>query len=220
MKTWVKSTILFAALTGGNIQLIPETEEDVTASQVEGYVFKPALVPASDENVQQLQVPEGFTVNRFAEDLGKPRMLTASSAGHVYASDREAGIVMLLQVTDGDGVADVNETVANIKQAHGLTIHEGKMYIVAVKEVYTADMNADGTLGEPQLLIDDLPAGGQHPNRTIAFGPDGLMYITVGSTCNSCEEPNPENATIVQANPDGSNRCIFAEGLRNTIGFG
>jgi glucose/arabinose dehydrogenase len=33
-------------------------------------------------------------------------------------------------------------------------------------------------------------------------------------------EPNPLNATIVQANPDGSNLKIYSSGLRNTIGFG
>jgi glucose/arabinose dehydrogenase len=229
MKNWINTILFIAVITGLVIgcendnlwdPMIPETEEDPTASQVEGYIFKPALAPATDENVQQLNVPDGFTVHKFAEELGKPRILAVSIAGHVYASDREAGIVMLLQDTDGDGVADRNETVANIMQAHGLTIHENKMYIAAVKEVYAADMNTDGTLGSPQLLIDDLPDGGQHPNRTIAFGPDGMMYISVGSTCNSCPESNPENATLLQVNPDNLTRKVYASGLRNTIGFG
>ena len=70
------------------------------------------------------------------------------------------------------------------------------------------------------MLINNLPDGGQHPNRTIAFGPDGMLYITVGSTCNACDEPNDEHATILRSQPDGSNRTIYAEGLRNTIGFG
>ena len=70
------------------------------------------------------------------------------------------------------------------------------------------------------MIISNLPDGGQHPNRTLHFGPDGKLYISVGSTCNSCDEPNEENATILQCNADGSNRHIFAKGLRNTIGFG
>jgi glucose/arabinose dehydrogenase len=200
--------------------IIPETDEETTQTQISGFVFKPALVPASDERIQQLEVPEGFRVQKFAENLGKPRILAAGSDGHIYVSDREAGVVTLLEDTDGDGTADRIETVANIKQAHGLTIHENKLYIVAVREVYSADVNSDGTLGEPVLLTDALPDGGQHPNRTIAFGPDGMMYVTVGSTCNACPETNPLNATIVRADADGSDLMIFAKGLRNTIGFG
>ena len=200
--------------------IIPETDEETTQSQINGYVFKPALVPASDEQVQQLSVPEGFNVQKFAENLGNPRILVASSGGHIYASDREAGEVTLLEDTDGDGTADRIETVANIQQAHGLAILENTLYIVTVREIYSADINPDGTLGDPVLLTDALPDGGQHPNRTIDFGSDGMMYVTIGSTCNACTEPNPLHATIVRANADGSDIEIFATGLRNTIGFG
>ena len=70
------------------------------------------------------------------------------------------------------------------------------------------------------MIINNLPDGGQHPNRTLAFGTDGKMYISVGSTCNSCPEPNPMNATMVQANVDGTGMVVYAKGLRNTIGFG
>ena len=46
-----------------------------------------------------------------------------------------------------------------------------------------------------------------------------MLYISVGSTCNACNESNQENATILRASPDGQSRSIFAKGLRNTIGF-
>jgi glucose/arabinose dehydrogenase len=200
--------------------IIPETEDTTTSTQINGYIFRPALVPAIDANVAQLKVPSGFTVKKFAENLGKPRILAVGRNGHVYASDRDAGIVMLLQDTNNDGVADSKTTVATIKQAHGLAVLNSKMYIAAVREVYVADILADGKLSAPTLLINDLPDGGQHPNRTLGFGPDGKMYISVGSTCNSCPEPNPLNATMLQANLDGSEKKIFARGLRNTIGFG
>jgi len=199
--------------------IIPETNKETTESQIEGYVFRPALVAANDENVSQLKVPAGFKVTKFAEGLGKPRILLINN-NHVYTSDRDAGIVMMLTDANGDGVVDDKKTVATLKQIHGLAVYNGKMYMVAVKEVYSADINPDGTLGQPTMLIKDLPDGGQHPNRTIAFGKDNKMYLTVGSTCNSCPEPNKENATILQANPDGTDRKVFAKGLRNTIGFG
>lgn len=78
----------------------------------------------------------------------------------------------------------------------------------------------DGKVGELKKLIGDLPEGGPHPNRTLGLGPEGMHDITVGSTCNNCIEPNPEAATILRANPDGSDRKVFAKGLRNTLGFG
>lgn len=224
-KLFIGTGVLLAIAIGCNKddifnELIPETNEQPTTSQVQGYVFKPALAEPTAENVAQLKVPSGFAVNKFAEGLGKPRILAVGSMGQVYATDREAGTVTMLMDTNGDGIAESSSIVANIKQVHGITLYNNMAYMVAVREVYRAAMNPDGTLGQPQLLINDLPDAGQHPNRTIAFGPDGFMYITVGSTCNSCPEPNPENATILRANADGTNRKIFAKGLRNTIGFG
>jgi len=199
---------------------IPETTDQPTSAQVTGNVFEPALVDATDARIAQLKAPDSFTVTKFADNLGKPRMLTVGASGAVYVTSRDAGTVTLLRDTNNDGVADQKQTVANIKSVHGLTINANKMYLVSIYDVYVANINGDGTLTEPQRIMTGLPDAGQHPNRTIAVGPDGKLYITVGSTCNACAEPNVENATIVQANTDGSGRKIFAKGLRNTIGFG
>ncbi len=199
---------------------VPETNQQPTTAQISGSVFEPALVAATDERIAQLKLPAGFSLAKFSDQLGKPRMLAVSESGNVYVSSREAGTVTLLRDTNGDGKADQKQVVATIKDVHGLTIFAGKMYLVSIHEVYSATLNADGTLGQPQQLINNLPDAGQHPNRTIAFGPDGFMYITVGSTCNACADTNPESATMLRANPDGTGRKIFAKGLRNTIGFG
>jgi glucose/arabinose dehydrogenase len=199
---------------------IPETNKQPTSAQVAGNIFEPALVEATDQRVAQLKLPAGFSIAKFADQLGKPRMLAVSSLGNVYVTSREAGTVTLLRDTNTDGKADQKQVVANIKDVHGITIYSNKLYLVSIHNVYQADINADGTLAQPQQLISNLPDAGQHPNRTIAFGPDGFMYITVGSTCNACADSNPENATILRANPDGTGRTIFARGLRNTIGFG
>ena len=199
---------------------IPETDKDPTTGMFGGAIFRPGVQMTTDELVQQLKVPTGFKVNKFADGMGKPRIMAINSAGQVYVTDREAGVVMLLQDTNGDGLSDQKTTVANIPQAHGLAMYNGKLYVVAVKELYSFTMNMDGSLTNKETLITDLPDGGQHPNRTIAFGPDNMLYISVGSTCNSCPEPNPENATMLIANPNGTDRKVFAKGLRNTIGFG
>lgn len=222
LATIVAFTVIYSCSKNESLWdwMIPETTDSTTSAQVQGYIFRPAQVPATDANVAQLKVPSGFKVAKFADSLGKPRILATDAAGHVYVSDREAGTVTLLEDTDADGQTNRKQIVVNLEQAHGLYVYSGYLYITTVKEIYRAQIQSDGTVAEPQLIIDGLPDGGQHPNRTLAVGPDNKLYISVGSTCNSCPEPNKMNATMVRANPDGSMPEIFAKGLRNTIGFG
>lgn len=165
-------------------------------------------------------MPAGFKVEKFAENLGAPRMITVSENGDVFVTVRNEGKVIRLQDADGDGKSDKQTTVAEIEKVHGITIHEGKMYLASVNEIYVADMMPDGSISKPQVVVDDLPAGGQHANRTLAFGPDNKLYVSIGSTCNACKETDKLHATITQMNPDGSERKVFASGLRNTMGFG
>lgn len=200
--------------------MIPETSDSATTAQVAGFVNNPAVQPASAANVSKLRVPAGFTVAKFADSVGKPRIIAVGAGGNIYVSDREAGTVTLLRDNNGDGVADFRKNVANVEQAHGLYIRGSKIYLTSVREVFVADILGDGSLTEPKRIITNLPDGGQHPNRTLAFGPDNKLYVSIGSTCNACKEPNTMNATMVQTNEDGSGLKIYAKGLRNTIGFG
>ena len=193
---------------------------DGTRAELSTHVFKPAKLPATPERVAQIEAPRGFTISTFATGLRNARILAVAPDGTVYVSRRDQCDVLMLKDANGDGRADGPPVqVASRSGAHGLAIKDGKLYLVTVKELFVADIQKDGTLGPLTLLIGDLPDSGQHPNRTIAFGPDGMLYISVGSTCNACNESNPENATILRASPDGKSRTIFATGLRNTIGF-
>jgi Raf kinase inhibitor-like YbhB/YbcL family protein len=219
----MKSRLLCAVSTAALILLAGPAlaqQGDGTEVKITTNVFKPNKVAATSERLSSLKVPEGFTVEPFAQGLGNARIIAVSPQGFVYVSRREEGDVLLLKDEDGDGKADKAPVkVASRAQAHGLAIKDNKLYLVTVKEVFVADIKDDGTLGELELIIGDLPDAGQHPNRVIAFGPDGMLYISVGSTCNTCNESNPENATMLRATPDGKSRTIISSGLRNTIGF-
>jgi glucose/arabinose dehydrogenase len=60
--------------------------------------------------------------------------------------------------------------------------------------------------------------GGWHLTRTIAFGSNGKLYISIGSSCNSCIEKEKVRASIIEMDPDGSDQRVFARGLRNAVG--
>lgn len=211
-------SLALTILTGAVVATATGVARQNTApKQLIGHVVKPAELPAPD--VSAIKVPSGFRVRRYAEGLGKPRMLAAAADGSLYVTRREPGDVLLLRDRDGDGRADSPVTVARRPQMHGIALDGDRVFLITVKEVYTTARKPDGTFGELKRIVDDLPDGGQHPNRTLALGPDGMLYISVGSTCNACDETTPEAATILRAKPTGESRTIFASGLRNTIGF-
>jgi glucose/arabinose dehydrogenase len=187
---------------------------------VRGAVLKPRKLQVTEGRAKELlKLPKDFGVSVFADELINPRWLAVGEDGTVYASRRSVGDIVMLQDKNGDGKADSTRTVASRPGMHGMTIHEGKAYLVTVRDVYVADIQPGGTFGNLHRIITDLPDAGQHANRTIAVGPDEKLYISVGAACNACDESNDENATIVQASLDGRTRKIFASGLRNTIGF-
>ncbi|HYW20680.1 MAG TPA: sorbosone dehydrogenase family protein [Nodularia sp. (in: cyanobacteria)] len=188
--------------------------------RMEGYLATPQKIEFQESLLQQLQLPAGFEISVFAKDLGNPRNLAIAPNGTVYVTRRKQGDVIALLGTNQDGRAKEIRTVAKgLKFVNGITIHQNRLYFVTNTHLYAVDLRSDGTEGKLETLISDLPDAGQHPNRTIAFGPDGMLYISVGSTCNACDEPNPQHATLLQVQPNGSNRSIYAKGLRNTIGF-
>jgi Raf kinase inhibitor-like YbhB/YbcL family protein len=183
------------------------------------HVFKPAKVEATPERIAQIQAPPGFKVTLFAHGLKNARIIAVAPNGDIYVSRRDQGDVVLLKMNTNGEELDSPIIVANRSGAHGLAIRDNKLYLATVKQLFVADIKPDGRLGPLTLLIKDLADAGQHADRTIAFGPDGQLYISVGATCNACNEDNPENATMLRATPDGKTRRIFATGLRNTIGF-
>jgi Raf kinase inhibitor-like YbhB/YbcL family protein len=211
-----------AALLGGLLCAPPSMAQqgDGTDVSLINNVWKPRKVPADPARVAQLRVAPGFAVNVFARGLGNPRIIAAGRNGDVYVTRREHGDILLLRDANRDGVADGPAVwVGHRAGTHGIAIHGRQLYLVTVKELFVADIQPDGMLGTFRLLAGDLPDAGQHPNRTIAWGPDDMLWISVGSTCNACNETNPENAAMLRVAPDGKSRVIWAHGLRNTIGF-
>lgn len=180
----------------------------------------PTFVAPTPDRMARLTLPAGFRLNVFARDLGSPRMIAVSGDGIVFVTRPGAGDVLALADTNDDGEADRRSTfVQGLPGVHGIALDRERVYLSTVGEVYVVDLKSGG-LARPQRMLGDLPPGGYHPYRTLGVGPDGRLYISVGSTCNACVERHRESATVVRVGSDGRGREVFAAGLRNTIGFG
>jgi glucose/arabinose dehydrogenase len=186
-------------------------------SSSQSNVVKPAPLDFSPELLQSLRLPAGFKIEKFAEGLKTPRVIVVGPNGGLYVSSRDEGTITFL--SDRGGTADGRRIVVQKPNVHGIAVREGELFYITIREIFAAPISTDGSIGTERRIASDLPDAGQHPNRTIAFGLDGFLYVSVGSTCNDCEENNPENATLLKMRPDGSGREIVATGLRNTIGF-
>lgn len=195
------------------------TDAGADAGIVARDAFRPVERAPTAELVASLRVPAGFRIDTFADNLEHARML-AVRGSDVYLTRPRQADVLRLRDADGDGRADERAVVASgLTGVHGIAFRGTDFYLATPKSVYRGTVAGDGQLSTPTPILQDLPDGGQHPNRTLGFGPDDRLYISVGSSCDACDETNEEHATLLSAQPDGSSREVFARGLRNTIGF-
>ena len=196
----------------------------VVNAPVRHMIFGRGIEPLPEDAVlRRLRSPAGASVARFAQDLPNVRFLRFTPAGDLLASQPRAGRVVLLAADrDGDGRSDGrHEVVAGLDRPHGLDLHDGWLYVAETGAI--GRIRFDPATGRAssafERVVTGLPAGGNHWTRTLRFGPDGWMYVSIGSSCNVCVEDDPRRAAIVRYRPDGSGEEVFATGLRNSVGF-
>lgn len=169
-----------------------------------------------------LVTPPGFVTNVFAEGLNGPRFIAFGPDGALYVADRGNGRIVALPDANQDGVADEQRVFAdNLDNPHSLVYHEDAWYVgVPSGVIRLVDSDGDGVADQRDTLIDDYPTTGAHSTRTVAFLPDGRMVVSIGSSCNVCQEEDKRRAAIVvYKGPDTTDEAIFASGLRNAVGL-
>ena len=163
-----------------------------------------------------VQVPQGFEVSIFAEGLSGVRMLDMGPDDRLYAVRSQAGEVVRFEL-NADGTANGGPTVvaSGLRQPFGLAFRNGDLYVGETHQVIRLTGPA---FTRETVIVPGLPTGG-HWTREIEFGPDGQLYVSVGSSCNLCEEDDARRAAVLRYAPNGSGEEIVAEGLRNTVGL-
>jgi glucose/arabinose dehydrogenase len=168
-----------------------------------------------------LHAPPGFHISLFADKLGEPRAMLLAPNGDVILSEPGEGKITILRDANHDGVAEQRFTFASgLDNPYGLAFHGKWLYVgnegAVVRFPYAPGQTAANA--KPEQLAA-LPSGG-HSTRGVLFNKAGTnMYVSIGSRSNVSSGEPPERAAIVEFNPDGTGKRVFAGGLRNPVGM-
>ncbi|MEQ1602910.1 MAG: PQQ-dependent sugar dehydrogenase [Methylophilaceae bacterium] len=202
------------------------------------------VTPVPADVARVLKLPADFQIKVFAKI--KPagsdffrgaRSLAFDAEGHLYLSTGRDNQVLMLPDRNKDGLADEIITVADkLNAPQGLAFVGDKLLVANQDGVVVLEKNAQKPNSQPRPagkispLISGLATGG-HTLKAMKIGPDGFLYLNVGSSCNVCVESDPLRATIlrysVQGQPAGALTTlgrhaaspIWASGLRNSEGM-
>lgn len=164
--------------------------------------------------IEDIVLPDGFKIEEYAT-VPNARSLVLGDNGTVFVSNRRGASVYAV-VDDGQRTIRL---LTGLNTPNGIAIHDGDLYVAEIDRV-TRYRDIESRLDDVpagEVLDIALPGDRHHGWRYIGFGPDGNLYISIGAPCNICDEEG--YARIIRMKPDGSERELFAGGIRNSVGF-
>jgi glucose/arabinose dehydrogenase len=204
---------------------------------------QPRLVPQrialKDGRRFTLNLPADFEIVPAAEGLKRVRFFAKAPDGRIFVTDmynltdNKRGAVYILDGWNAETgkFARVIPYMTGLKNPNSVGFYRDATgqdwFYLAETDRLTRRKFTRGeekpTDSNPQTLATfpdyglDYKYGGWHLTRTIAFGSNGKLYVSVGSSCNSCVEKERVRASIIEMDPDGSGQREYARGLRNAV---
>jgi glucose/arabinose dehydrogenase len=188
-----------------------------------------------------LNIPSGFEIIPAAEGLKRVRFFARALDGRLFVTDmynltdNKRGTIYILDGWD-ERTGRFSKVIPYMTRLHNPNSVQFYRDAAGQDWIYIAETGKltrrKFTLGEekptdadPQTIATfpdyglSYKYGGWHLTRTIAFSPNGKMYVSVGSSCNSCVEKEAVRATVLEMDPDGKNSRVFTKGVRNAVGL-
>jgi len=186
-----------------------------------------------------LNLPEGFEISVAAQGLKRVRFLAKSPDGRIFVTDmydrtdNKKGAVYILDSFDpaSKSFRSVTPYLTGLRNPNNLAFYRDPsgadwLYLPLTDRLlrYRYKAGESAPSGEPEVLATfpdyglNYKYGGWHLTRTVVIG-GNKVYVSVGSSCNACEEKEEVRATILEMDPDGKHQRYFARGLRNAVGL-
>ncbi len=190
-----------------------------------------------------LNLPQGYEIRVAAQGLKRVRFMTLSPDGRIFAtdmydlSDNSRGTIYIFNGFDArtGKIARVVPYLKNLRNPNNVAFYTDSagqtwLYVALTDRLERFPYRAGDVApsGPPENLATypdyglSYKYGGWHLTRTVAFSAEkgpAKMYVSVGSSCNVCEEKEEIRATVSEMDPDGKNARIIARGLRNAVGL-
>jgi glucose/arabinose dehydrogenase len=184
----------------------------------------------------QLRAPPGFTIELYAGGFRDPRFLLTAPNGDIFVVESRANQIKVLRDTKHAGKRDVTEIFAEqgLNKPFGIAFYPPGddpqfLYVANTDGVIrfpyrNGDLKARGPAEDLGAHLSGGAAhlrSGGHWTRDIVFSPDRKkMYVSVGSRSNvSDSSAEADRARIFEFNPDGTDRKVYAWGIRNAVGI-
>lgn len=229
LRSWRPALAAAAAFSTAVLNLAAQPAASVSVA-----VQVPASMRTGPFTTQRnLTVPPNFAIAVHAR-VGGARFLATAPNGDILVSVPNAGAVKLVRANAG-GDPTVTNFVSGLRNPHDVVFHTiGATTYVYIAEshqinrfVYTTGATQAGAR---QVVVANLPDASSpelqgaygHQLKNIALGPDHSLYVSIASTSNadpSDTTSDPVRCAIYRYNADGTNRRLFARGLRNAEGL-
>ena len=181
----------------------------------------------SNQNIGKLNLPDGFEISIFAEELESPRQITETDEGYVIVGSKKGDKIFALFDGDYDGYAETKIAIAEgLKNPTGVTYHKGDLYFAEVEDIWIIKNIDDWILSDKTELppvesyLSGLPSETWHGFRHLRFGPDENLYIPIGVPCNVCIEPQTSDKRFAAIHKyENGELVMIADGVRNSVGI-
>ena len=168
-----------------------------------------------DLQLDKIKLPEGFKIEVFASGLRGARSMSLSPSGVLYVGTLRGGKVYAVKESK------VFLLAKGLQMSNGVAFRDGHLY-VAERSRIIKFVNIEKDLSQPPqpvVIYDKYPNERHHGWKYIAFGPDGWLYVPVGAPCNICKQEDKRFASITRLNVETKEVEVYAEGVRNSVGF-
>lgn len=186
------------------------------------------LTPALSLPLEKLKLPEGFEISLYAENVDNARQMALGNKGTVFVGSRNPGKVHAVIDANGDGKAEkVIEIASGLFMPSGLAFKDGDLYVAEVNQVikFAKIEEHFSNPPKPEVVVANLPKERHHGWKNISFGPDGWLYVPIGTPCNVCmtkgskDFDDPRFDSILRFNLKTGQQEWVARGVRNSVGF-